>query len=87
MLLACGLTGATLFALILALPGRAADPDGPAAVRQVCTERPATSPTCYTRQPGGDWAVERWHADGTVTNEGVVSRPPMLEERAPGSGG
>ncbi len=69
--------GAALLAIILALPGHAAaDPGGVAEVGQVCTDRPANAPTCYTRQPYGGWRVQQWHADGTVTEEGVVIRPP-----------
>jgi hypothetical protein len=86
-LLAIVATGAAFLWFALALPGHAADPDGPAAVRQVCTERPGTAPTCYTRQPGGGWRVERWQADGTVTQEGVLGRPPLAEDLARGSGG
>lgn len=88
VMLAFGLTVAAILTFVLALPGRAAtDPDRQSAVRQMCTDRPANVPTCYTRQPGGGWLVEQWHADGSVTEEGIVPRPPPPDERARGSGG
>ncbi len=81
VLLASVLTGAALLAIILALPGHAAsDPGRVAEVGQVCTDRPANAPTCYTRQPYGGWRVQQLHADGTVTEEGVVIRPPPPAE-------
>jgi len=82
VLLASVLTGAALLAIILALPGHAAaDPGRVAEAGQVCTDRPANAPICYTRQPYSGWRVEQWHADGTVTEKGIVSRPPRQWER------
>jgi len=87
VLLASVLTGAALLAIILALPSHAAaDPGGVAEVGQVCTDRPANALICYTRQPGGGWRVQQGHADGTVTEEGIVSRPPPSDERVRGGG-
>lgn len=80
VLLASVLTGAALLAIILALPSHAAsDPGGVAEVGQVCIDRPANALICYTRQPGG-WRVQQLHADGTVTEEGIVSRLPPPDE-------
>ncbi len=85
VLLASVLTGAALLAIILALPGHAtADPGRAAEVRQVCTDRLAYAPICYTRQPYGGWRVQQWHADGTVTEQGIVSRPPPQWEQGGG---